>query len=115
MSYKNWNWSFKNGLHFSYDKDILEKIQLQFSQNKGAFFKALKHIEGVSKDDLLVEILSNEAIKIYEIEGEVFNRESVQSSIKKNLGVAVSSRKITPAESGISEMMVDLYQNYDKL
>ena len=114
MSYKTWNWLLKNWPHFSYNKDVLEKLELQFSQNTGTVFGAIKHIEGVSKDDLLVEILSNEAIKTSEIEGEVLNRESVQSSIKKNLGLAVENKKIAPAEFGISEMMVDLYHNYDK-
>jgi Fic family protein len=77
-------------------------------------FGAIKHIEGVSKDDLLVEILSNEALKTSEIEGEILNRDSVQSSIKKNLGLSVENRKIPPAEFGISEMMVDLYLNFYK-
>lgn len=77
-------------------------------------FGAIKHIEGVCKDDLLVEILSTEAIKTSEIEGEILNRDSVQSSIKKNLGLSVENRKIPPAKFGISEMMVDLYLNFDK-
>ncbi|MGY0407564.1 MAG: Fic family protein, partial [Polaribacter sp.] len=114
MSYKVWNWLLKNWPHFSYDKNILEKLELQFSQNIGTVFGAIKHIEDVSKDDLLVEILSIEALKTSEIEGEILNRESVQSSIKKNLGLAVKNRKVAPAESGISEMMVDLYHNYEK-
>lgn len=114
MSYKIWNWLFKNWPHFSYDKEALEKLELQFSQNTGTVFGAIKHIEGVSKDDLLVEILSNEAIKTSEIEGEILNRASIQSSIKKNLGFTTDSHKVPPAEYGISEMMVDLYLNFDK-
>ncbi len=114
MAYKTWNWLLKKWPHFSYDKEVLEKLELQFSQNTGTVFGAIKHIKGVSKDDLLVEILSNEAIKTSKIEGEVLNRESVQSSIKKNLGLTVENRKVAPAEFGISEMMVDLYQNHDK-
>ncbi|AUC81782.1 Fic family protein [Lacinutrix sp. Bg11-31] len=114
MAYKIWNWLLKNWPHFSYNKEELEKLELQFYQNTGSVFGAIKHIEGVSKDDLLVEILSNEAIKTSEIEGEILNRESVQSSIKGNLGFAVENRKIAPAESGISTMMVDLYKNYHK-
>jgi Fic family protein len=114
MSYKTWNWLLKNWPHFSYNKDILEKLEFQFSQNTGTVFGAIKHIEGVSKDDLLVEILSNEAIKTSEIEGEILNRASVQSSIKKNLGLTTENRKVPPAEYGISEMMVDLYLNFDK-
>jgi Fic family protein len=114
MTHKVWNWLLKNWPHFSYNKDVLEKLEFQFSQNTGTVFGAIKHIEGVSKDDLLVEILSNEALKTSEIEGEILNRESVQSSIKKNLGLSVDNRKIPPAEFGISEMMVDLYLNFDK-
>lgn len=113
MAYKIWNWLLKNWPHFSYDKNVLEKLELQFSQNTGTVFGAIKHIEGVSKDDLLVDILSNEAVKTSEIEGEILNRDSVQSSIKKNLGLSVEKRKIPPAEFGISEMMVDLYLNFD--
>jgi Fic family protein len=113
MAHKIWNWLLKNWPHFSYDKNVLEKLELQFSQNTGTVFGAIKHIEGVSKDDLLVEILSTEAIKTSEIEGEILNRDSVQSSIKKNLGLSVENRKIPPAEFGISEMMVDLYLNFD--
>ena len=114
MVYKKWNWLLKKWPYFSYNKEELEKLELQFSQNTGSVFGAIKDIEGVSKDELLVEILSNEAIKTSEIEGEILNRESVQSSIKGNLGFAVENRKIAPAESGISEMMVDLYKNHDK-
>lgn len=58
--------------------------------------------------------MSNEAIKTSEIEGEILNRASIQSSIKKNLGLTTDSDKIPPAEYGISEMMVDLYLNFDK-
>lgn len=89
-------------------------MEFQFSKNTGTVFGTIKHIEGISKDDLLVEILSHEAVKTSKIEGEILNRESVQSSIKKNLGLMVDNRKIPPAEFGITEMMVDLYHNYDE-
>lgn len=78
MAYKVWNWLLKNWSHFSYNKDLMGELELQFSQNTGTVFGAIKHIEDFSKDDLLVEILSNEAIKTSEIEGDVLNRERVQ-------------------------------------
>ena len=114
MAYKNWNWLHKDWPQFSYDKTILEKLELQFSQNTGIVIGAVKHINTTSKDDLLVEIMSNEALKTSEIEGEMLNRESVQSSIKKNLGFTTQTKRVAPAEFGISEMMVDLYHNFDK-
>ena len=111
---KNWNWLHKNWPNFTYDKEVIEPLELFFSKNTGLVLGAIKHIEGVSKNNLLVEILSEEALKTSEIEGEVLNRESVQSSIKKNLGFATDKKKIAPAEFGISEMMVDLYHHFHK-
>jgi len=109
-----WNWLLKDWPKFTYNEKYLNKLEHLFIQNSGTVIGTLKHITNNSKDDLLVEILSNEAIKTSEIEGEFLNRESVQSSIKRNLGLKVEKRKIAPAEYGISEMMVDLYLKYDK-
>ncbi len=114
MVYKNWNWQQKKWPQFAFDTKALQELEYQFLQNIGAVSGVLKHIQKDSKDDLLVEILSTEALKTSEIEGEILNRESVQSSIKKNLGLMTEKRKIQPAEYGISEMMVDLYMNYNK-
>jgi Fic family protein len=114
MAYNRWNWMLKGWPQFSYDAKALEALEYQFSENSGTVFGVLKHIQEESKDNFLVEVLSDEAIKTSEIEGEYLNRDSVQSSIKKNLGLAVEKRKIPPAEYGISEMMVDLYLNYNK-
>jgi Fic family protein len=114
MAYNVWNWMLKDWPQFSYDAKVLEMLEYQFSENSGTVFGVLKHVQEESKDNFLVEVLSDEAVKTSEIEGEYLNRDSVQSSIKKNLGLAVEKRKIPPAEYGISEMMVDLYLNYDK-
>ena len=114
MAYNVWNWMLKDWPQFSYDAKALEALEYQFSENSGTVFGVLKHVQEESKNNFLVEVLSDEAIKTSEIEGEYLNRDSVQSSIKKNLGLAVEKRKIPPAEFGISEMMVDLYLNYNK-
>ena len=114
MAHKIWNWQLKEWPHFSFDKDALTELEHKFSQNNGMVLGALKHVSDDEKDEFLIEVLSNEAYKTSEIEGEYLNRDSIQSSIKNNLGLTVDKRKVTPAEYGISEMMVDLYRNYDK-
>lgn len=114
MTYKLWNWLLKNWPNFSYDKEAIEALEYSFIQNNGNVLGVLKHINDDEKDNLLVDILSTEALKTSEIEGEILNRDSVQSSIKRNLGLSVDNRKVPPAEFGIAEMMVDLYQNFDK-
>jgi Fic family protein len=45
------------------------------------------------------------------IEGEVLDRDSVQSSIRRQLGLAGDRRSASPAEAGIAEMMVALYRS----
>ena len=110
-----WNWLLKEWPNFSFNKEVLMKLEQSFIENNGIVLGVLKHIDDKSKDDLLVEILSNEALKTSEIEGDFLNRESLQSSIKRNLGLTTEKRKVPPAEFGISEMMVDLYLNFDSV
>jgi hypothetical protein len=56
--------------------------------------------------------MSTEALTTSEIEGEILDRASVQSSIQRQLGLAADNRRAPPAERGVSEMMVDLYKTF---
>ncbi|PWU07182.1 MAG: DUF4172 domain-containing protein [Verrucomicrobia bacterium] len=107
-----WNWQQKDWPQFKYDQAILEKYEKQFLLESGILLGIKRHLKEQDKDILIVEILTDEAQKTSEIEGEYLNRESVQSSIMKQFGLKTENRKITPAETGISEMMIDLYQNF---
>ncbi|MFH0784550.1 MAG: DUF4172 domain-containing protein [Pseudomonadota bacterium] len=58
--------------------------------------------------------MSNEALQTSAIEGEYLDRESLQSSIRKEFGLGMGNyRDAKPAEAGIAEMMQDLYTAYD--
>jgi Fic family protein len=46
------------------------------------------------------------------IEGEFLNRECLQSSIRRLFGLTHDGRKASPAETGISELQVDVYRNF---
>lgn len=98
----------------SYNQEALKSLEYQFMQANGIALGAFKHVQDDEKDELLIEILVNEALKTSEIEGEYLDRDSVQESIKKNLGLESTKRKLPPSEFGISEMMVNLYGTYDK-
>ena len=111
---KIWNWQLDQWPHFSFDEEALKPLEYAFSQENGIITGTFKHIEQNDKDALLVEILSNEALNTSAIEGEYLNRDSIQASIKKGLGLSVEKHKVPPAEYGISEMMVDLYSHYNK-
>ncbi len=109
-----WNWQQKEWPEFSYESGEIQKLETQFLRNSGLLLGVTRHIEEDEKKQLIIDLICDEAMKTSAIEGEYLNRESVQSSLRKNFGLATKTQKITPAEQGISEMMVDLYRNFSK-
>jgi len=107
-----WNWQQKDWPYFSYNKDLLEKLEDEFLYQSGLLVGVYSHLSKDNKDNLIIDLLSDEALKTSEIEGEYLNRDSVQSSVKKHFGFLDANTKIPLAERGISEMMIDLYNNY---
>jgi Fic family protein len=109
-----WNWQQDEWPSFRYDSAALKGLEEQFLHRSGLLFGAYKHITDEEKDALTVDLISTEAMKTSEIEGEILNRDSIQSSIRQNFGLETDNRKVPPAERGIAEMMVDLYRDYAK-
>lgn len=109
-----WNWRQGDWPHFRYNVAEMEALEAQFLRQSGVLIGAARHLPGEDRDALTVNLLSVEAIKTSEIEGEYLNRDSVQSSIRRNFGLDTDNRKIPPAERDIADMMVDLYRNFQK-
>jgi len=108
-----WNWQQKDWPEFRYAASNLEAFEAAFLRQSGVFSGAVRHVGDEDRQQLTVELISDEALKTSEIEGEFLNRDSLQSSIRQNFGLASDYRKIPPAEHGISQMMVDLYRHFD--
>ena len=107
-----WNWEQADWPHFTFKSNDLVGYEQQFLLRSGEFIGAYKHIGLDDQNSLKIELISDEALKTSEIEGEVLNRESVQSSLRKQFGLGGDERKISPAERGIAEMMVNLYESF---
>ena len=107
-----WNWEQPNWPEFSYKSEPLVPLEQQFLLQSGEFVGACKHMGADDRETLKIELISEEAVKTSEIEGKLLNRESVQSSLRHQLGLGAERPGIDPAERGISEMMVDLYRNF---
>ncbi len=107
-----WNWERPGWPEFTYDPSALETLEPQFLLHSGEFIGAFKHVGPDDRDTLRIELISDEALKTSEIEGEVLNRDSVQSSLRQQFGLGSHGRRVPPAERGIAEMMVDLYKNF---
>ena len=107
-----WNWQHKNWPDFIYKEADFKEYERLFFENAGRMQGSLQHMEEADKYLLRIDLMSHEAFKTSEIEGELLNRNSLQSSIRKQFGLQTDHRKIEPAEQGIAEMMVNLYQQY---
>ena len=107
-----WNWELAEWPNFAWDAAELAPLEQRFLLGSGELAGVFKHLEASDQDELVMESLSNEAMTTSEIEGETLDRASVQSSIKRQLGIATEPRRVPPAEQGIAEIMVDAYRSY---
>ncbi|MCV6576788.1 MAG: DUF4172 domain-containing protein [Cohaesibacter sp.] len=108
-----WNWQKSDWPQFTWNKKALEELETRFLHQSGILLGTLKHIDDEQKQHLTIDLISTEAMKTSEIEGEILNRDSVQSSIRRNFGLDPTHSKASPAEQGIADMMVDLYHNFE--
>lgn len=112
-----WIWQQTDWPEFRYDTKAMADLESQFLHKAGMLYGAMRHVSEDDTTALTIQLMSEEALKTSEIEGEILDRESVQSSIQRQFGLkSPRTKKSSPAEQGISEMMVDVYQSYtDKL
>src|ERR1019366_5518585 len=107
-----WNWQQPDWPHFTWDEGRLVLAEQQFLVGGGVLLGTVKHLSEEERNQLTVEAMSTEALTTSEIEGEILDRASVQSSIRKQLGLTGDNRRPRPAEHGIAELMVDLYRRF---
>ncbi len=108
-----WNWQQKEWPEFSYDAAQLKAQDDLFLLEAGKLLGAFSHFNEHDKAELTIELISNEALKSSEIEGEFLNRDSLQSSIRRHFGLATDKQRVPPAEQGMADMMLDLYHHFD--
>lgn len=108
-----WNWQQDDWPNFRFNAEALAPLEARFLKQGGVVAGSLQHLGEDDQGVLTVEIISAEALKTSEIEGEILERESLQSSIRRQFGLLTDHRRVGPAEQGIAELMVDLYRSYD--
>src|SRR5690242_6615374 len=109
-----WNWEQNDWPSFQWNKKALQEAEAKFLHQSGVLVGVARHLKKDDKSLLIVDMITDEALKTSEIEGEYLNRDSVQASIRRNFGLDTDNRRVKPAESGIADMVTDLYKNFDK-
>jgi Fic family protein len=83
-----------------------------FLQGSGVILGTTRHLPDDERLQLVVELISTEALKTSEIEGEDLDRDSVQSSLRRAFGLQADGRRVDPAERGIAEMLTQVYRTF---
>lgn len=108
-----WNWQQTDWPEFTYDAAALESFEKRFLLLSGKFIGAYEHIRPDDRETLRIELIGDEALKTSEIEGEIFDRDSLQSSLRRQFGLGTDDdHRVSLQERGIAQMMVSLYQSF---
>ena len=109
-----WNWELPDWPNFKYNEAAFAALESRFLTTSGILLGSYKHLDEEEKTALRVELMSEEALKTSEIEGEYLNRDSLQSSIRQQFGLPTEHGRIPPAEQGVAEMTGDVYESWSE-
>ena len=115
LSLMQWNWQIPDWPEFRYDASAVTPFEQRFLLSSGEILGAMRHVSASERDQLCIDLLSEEAMKTSAIEGEMLDRRSVQSSLRRQLGLTTDSYPVKPREKGVAEMMVDACSTYSDL
>ncbi len=107
-----WNWQQPDWPNFRWNNEALAVHEARFLQQSGIMIGVVKHLGDEDRTSVVLDVMTDEAMKTSQIEGELLNRDSVQSSLRREFGLEAEARRIPPAERGIAEMMMALYRDF---
>ena len=108
-----WNWKLANWPKFEFDPERISHLERQFLLSVGSASAYLKTIDSQEYHRFIIEILSLEGIESSRIEGEILDRESLQSSIKQHFGLSTLQKLAADKEAGMAQLLCDVYESYD--
>jgi Fic family protein len=108
----DWNWQLAAWPNFEWEAGHHPELEARYLVAAGKLAGVFGGLAIADAAELRADLLSEEAMETSRIEGELLDRESVQSSIRRQLGLAVDGRRANPAEQGVSEVMVDAYRSH---
>ncbi len=109
-----WLWTLPDWPNFTWDAEALAPLEAGFLRGSGRMTGTWRHLDEIGRLDFQIDWLTGEALETSAIEGEILDRDSVQSSLRRQFGLKTDARRSEPAEAGIAEMMINLYQTFDR-
>ncbi len=110
----SWNWELPDWPKFHYFPSRIAQWEKHFLLGVGSAFAFLKSLEENDYNKFIVEILSSEGLESSKIEGEILDRESLQSSIRQCFGLDGKSKRGLEKESRMAKLLLDVYETFDR-
>lgn len=107
-----WNWQQPDWPRFRWNRAVLRKAEDVFLVGGGLAEGATRHLAAAERERLTVEAICAEAVATSEIEGEILDRVSVKSSLRREFGLKADGGRARLAERGIAAMMGDLVRSF---
>lgn len=82
---KMWIWEHQNYPLFTYDKDEIDATIFEVSKIQGTLEGMLKHLSNQDESSIKLESAIDEIMTSSKIEGEILQRSSVRSSLRKQI------------------------------
>lgn len=108
-----WNWQLPKWPNFTYKSDEIALREKKFLVSLGSSFAYLNNIIKSERDQYVIEILSQEGLESSKIEGEILERKSLQSSIKRHFGF-YAPKRLSGKETGMAEALCHVYETFDQ-
>ena len=108
-------WETPEWPSLTWNEQSLSKLLAGVSREQGRLLGRMEALGFDLRDEAHLHTLTEDVVKSSEIEGEELDRDQVQSSIARRLGMDVGG--LVPADrhvEGVVEMMLDATGNYDK-
>lgn len=111
-----YSWQNPNWPAFKYNLKPADALILNFMDGAGQANGLLEGLGETDKLEALIQIMTLEALKTSEIEGEYLSRRDVVSSIRNNLGLASSKENIRDKRAqGAANLMMAVRNDYAAL
>lgn len=107
-----WNWQQPQWPNFHCDIHPLIPLERKFLHGSGGIHAVLNSFDKEEKRQFVIELLCLEGLKSARIEGEILERESLHSSIRRHFGLKVDGKKAAAREKGMAELMCEVYETY---
>ena len=117
MEEKKWIWEHTDYPNFKYNHTELDRALSQVSRNTGILEGTISTLNASNTTSIQLDAVTNEIVASSEIEGEILNRDSVRSSVRKKLDDTFdyTADRSTRHTDGLVDVLIDSSFNHEAL